>query len=127
MIYGNDENAVSQVNRVLETLTGDIPFMIIDQGSGASVRDFVGTPAFDGPNPVRMAVFIGSCPEEDLAVAINQGIRCLLILAECTISAHPLVTVSEAKGRSDTETINADIKRTLDAVYNDTDNDLKVG
>jgi len=89
IIYGNNERAISLVERVLESFV-EFSYLVQSVGNGNCIQDFRDA-------GVQTVVFVGVCPEQEITHALEMGMRVFVLLSPVESNLLNDVTIGKTK------------------------------
>lgn len=92
IIYGNNERAISLVDKVVQDLV-EFSYLVQSVGNGNCIQDF----EMAG---VQTVVFVGMCPEQEIRHALEMGMRVFVLLSPVESSLLNDVTIAKTKSLS---------------------------
>jgi len=106
IIYGNNERAISLVEKVLRNFV-EFSYLVQSVGNGNCIQDFKEA-------GVQTVVFVGMCPEQEIKHAREMGMRVFVLLSLVENNLISNVTVAETKSLENVEELKTEFKLFFD-------------
>ena len=126
VIYGNQEDAILRVERLLEEMAKTLNVnlrkenvvCIYDRINGLSIADLVEEDNVQDDNGYKIAIFLGNAPTDEVKLALQHGMRVLLILAPTDQQFNRNVIVGQTTNATKESSLNKDLVKSLSKFVN---------